>query len=87
MTVFQPSNLIVLLLVGLIAGWLAGKIVQGAGFGVIGDIVVGIVGAFVGSWLLGMFGIFIGGGIIAAIINATIGAIVLLVIVRLIKGM
>ena len=87
MTMFQPSNLIVLLLVGLVAGWLAGKIVRGAGFGVIGDIVIGIVGAFVGTWLLGMFGLFIGGGVVAAIINATIGAIVILVIVRLIKGM
>lgn len=48
-------DLIVLLLVGLIAGWLAGKIVQGTGFGVIGDIAIGIVGAFIGTWLLGMF--------------------------------
>jgi uncharacterized membrane protein YeaQ/YmgE (transglycosylase-associated protein family) len=81
MTVFEPSSLIVLLLVGLIAGWLAGKIVQGTGFGIVGDMVIGIVGAFFGTWLLARFGIFIGGGMIAAIINATIGAIVLLVII------
>jgi uncharacterized membrane protein YeaQ/YmgE (transglycosylase-associated protein family) len=85
MIVFEPSSLIVLLLVGLVAGWLAGKIVQGTGFGVIGDMVIGVIGAFFGTWLLGMLGIFIGGGVIAAIINATIGAIVLLLIVRLIR--
>lgn len=83
--VFQPSSLIVLILVGLIAGWLAGKLVQGTGFGVIGDILIGIVGAFLGTWLLGMLGIFIGGGLIAAIVNATIGAIVLLLVIRLIR--
>jgi uncharacterized membrane protein YeaQ/YmgE (transglycosylase-associated protein family) len=81
MTVFEPSSLIVLLLVGLVAGWLAGKIVQGTGFGIVGDMVVGVVGAFFGTWLLARFGIFIGGGMIAAIINATIGAIVLLLII------
>ena len=85
MIVFEPSSLIVLLLVGLVAGWLAGKIVQGTGFGVIGDMVIGVIGAFFGTWLLGMLGIFIGGGVIAAIINATIGAIVLLLIVRLVR--
>jgi uncharacterized membrane protein YeaQ/YmgE (transglycosylase-associated protein family) len=83
--VFEPTNLIALLLVGLIAGWLAGKIVQGSGFGIIADMAIGIVGAFFGTWLLGMFGIFIGGGFIAAVINATIGAVILLAIVRLIR--
>lgn len=85
MIVFEPSSLIVLLLVGLVAGWLAGKIVQGTGFGIIGDMVIGVIGAFFGTWLLGMLGIFIGGGVIAAIINATIGAIVLLLIFRLVR--
>lgn len=82
---FEPSSLLVLILVGLVAGWLAGKIMEGTGFGVIGDIAIGIVGAFFGTWLLAMFGIFIGGGIIAAIINATIGAVVLLAIIRLVR--
>ncbi|HVA11982.1 MAG TPA: GlsB/YeaQ/YmgE family stress response membrane protein [Stellaceae bacterium] len=82
---FESSSLLVLILVGLVAGWLAGKIMQGAGFGIIGDIVIGIVGAFFGTWLLGMLGIAIGGGIIAAIINATIGAVLLLAIIRLIR--
>jgi uncharacterized membrane protein YeaQ/YmgE (transglycosylase-associated protein family) len=69
----------------LVAGWLAGKLVRGAGFGVIGDIVIGIIGAFVGTWLLGLLGIVIGGGILANIINATIGAVVLLLLVRLFR--
>src|SRR5450759_5808312 len=63
--------------VGLIAGWLAGQIVQGTGFGIVGDLIVGIVGAFIGSWLLPQLGIHLGSGIIAAIINATIGALIL----------
>ena len=83
--VYEPSSLLVLLLVGLIAGWLAGKIVRGAGFGILADMAIGIVGAFFGSWLLARFGIFIGFGIIAAIINATIGAVILLAIVKLIR--
>jgi uncharacterized membrane protein YeaQ/YmgE (transglycosylase-associated protein family) len=77
--------LIILVIVGAIAGWLAGQIVKGMGFGLIGNIVVGIVGAFIGTWLLGFLGISIGGGIIASIINATIGAVVLLFIIGLIK--
>ena len=58
---------------------------EGTGFGLIGDMVIGVIGAFLGTWLLAMFGIFIGGGVIAAIVNATIGAIVLLLIVRLVR--
>jgi uncharacterized membrane protein YeaQ/YmgE (transglycosylase-associated protein family) len=73
-------------LVGLVAGWLAGQIVQGTGFGIIGDMVIGIVGAFVGDWLMPRLGIHLGCGIIGAIINATIGAIVLLLIIRLVRG-
>lgn len=77
--------IIVILLVGAIAGWLAGLVVRGMGFGLIGNIVVGIVGAFIAAWLLPRIGIVIGGGIVASIINATIGAVVLLVIIGLIK--
>ena len=77
--------IIIFLIIGAVAGWLAGLIVKGVGFGLIGNIVVGIVGAFVAGWLLPIIGIAIGGGIIAAIINATIGAVVLLVIIGLIK--
>jgi len=79
------ESLIVWLIVGAIAGWAAGQIVKGYGFGLIGNIVVGIVGAFIAGWLLPRLGIFIGGGIIAAIINAIIGAVILLVIIGFFK--
>jgi uncharacterized membrane protein YeaQ/YmgE (transglycosylase-associated protein family) len=72
-------------IVGAIAGWLAGIIVKGVGFGLVGNIIVGIVGAFIGTWVLGALGVMIGGGIIADIINATIGAVILLFIISLVK--
>ena len=78
--------LLIILIIGAVAGWLAGLIVHGIGFGLIGNIVVGIVGAFIAGWLLPRIGIVIGGGMVASIINATIGAVVLLVIVGLIKA-
>jgi len=77
--------LIISLIGGAIAGWLAGLLVKGSGFGLIGDIVVGIVGAFIAGWLLPRIGIAIGGGIIAAIINALIGAVILLLIIKLVR--
>ena len=77
--------IVIILIVGAIAGWLAGLIVRGAGFGLIGDIIVGIVGAFIAGWLLPRLGIVIGGGIIGSIINATIGAVILLFVIGLIK--
>ena len=77
--------IIIILIVGAVAGWLAGQIVRGMGFGLIGNIVVGIVGAFIAGWLLPRIGIVIGGSMIASIINATIGAVVLLVILGLIR--
>jgi uncharacterized membrane protein YeaQ/YmgE (transglycosylase-associated protein family) len=79
------ESLLVILLVGAIAGWLAGQIVQGTGFGLIGDIVIGIIGAFIASWLFPQLGIHLGAGIVAEIVAATIGAIILLVIVRLVR--
>jgi uncharacterized membrane protein YeaQ/YmgE (transglycosylase-associated protein family) len=80
------ESLLIILLVGLIAGWLAGQIVQGTGFGIVGDLLIGVVGAFIGSWLLPRLGVHLGSGIVAAIINATIGAMILLLIIRLIRG-
>jgi uncharacterized membrane protein YeaQ/YmgE (transglycosylase-associated protein family) len=77
--------LIIWLIVGAIAGWLAGLIVRGFGFGLLGNILVGIVGALIAGWLLPRLGIVIGGGLVAAIIHATIGAVVLLLIVGLIR--
>ena len=80
------EGIIVILFVGLVAGWLAGKIVRGTGFGIIGDIVVGIAGAFVASFLFPKLGIHIGTGLISEIIYSAIGAVVLLLIVRLVRG-
>jgi uncharacterized membrane protein YeaQ/YmgE (transglycosylase-associated protein family) len=82
----SAESLLIILLVGLIAGWLAGQIVQGTGFGLAGDIIIGIVGALIGSWLLPQLGIHLGSGIVAAIVNATIGALILLFIIRLVRG-
>ena len=80
------EGLIVILVVGLIAGWAAGQIVRGTGFGIIGDLVIGILGAFVGSWLLPRLGVHLGTGLLAAIVNATVGALVLLVVIGLVRG-
>ena len=79
------EGLLIILVVGAIAGWLAGQIMRGTGFGLIWNIVIGLVGALIGGWLLPRLGIIIGGGILAAIINATIGAVILLAIVGLVQ--
>ncbi|HEY0197844.1 MAG TPA: GlsB/YeaQ/YmgE family stress response membrane protein [Rhodanobacter sp.] len=81
------TGLIIFLLIGAIAGWLAGLIVRGFGFGLIGNIVVGIVGAFLAGWLLPMIGVgfSLGSAIVTQIVYALIGAIVLLVIIGLFK--
>ena len=80
------ESLLVIILVGLIAGWLAGQVMRGAGFGLLGDLIIGLLGAFIGDWLLPRLNIHLGAGIVALIINALIGAIVLLLILRLIGG-
>lgn len=80
------QSLLVILIVGVVAGFLAGKIVRGFGFGLIGDLIVGILGAFVGDWLLPQLHVHLGNGIIAEIANATIGAVVLLLLIRLVAG-
>jgi uncharacterized membrane protein YeaQ/YmgE (transglycosylase-associated protein family) len=78
-------NFLWFLIVGLVAGWLAGTLVKGGGFGLVGDLIVGVVGAFVGGFLFSTFGVSAGGGLIGSIVVATIGAVVLLFLVRLIK--
>lgn len=78
-------GIIIWLIIGAVAGWLAGQFVKGGGFGLVVDIIVGIVGAFIGGWLAGVLGISLGGGIIASIITATVGAVILLFVVRLFK--
>jgi len=84
----QLSNesLLVILFVGLVAGWLAGKIVRGTGFGIIGDILVGIAGALLASFLFPKLGIRLGTGMLSEILYSAIGAIILLLIVGLIRN-
>jgi uncharacterized membrane protein YeaQ/YmgE (transglycosylase-associated protein family) len=82
----STESILVILVVGIIAGWLAGKIVRGTGFGLLGDLVVGIAGAFVAAWLFPRLGIHLGSGIISEIIFSALGAIILLLVVRLIRG-
>ena len=81
----SSESLIVILFVGLVAGWLAGKVVRGTGFGIIGDIVVGIAGAFIASWIFPRLGFHLGSGLVGEIIYSAIGAIILLLIVRLVR--
>ena len=80
------QSLLVIIFVGIVAGWLAGRVMEGGGFGLIGDLVVGLVGAFVGDWLLPRFGIHLGTGVVAAVVNAFLGAVVFLLILRLVSG-
>ena len=73
------------ILIGLAAGWLAGQLMKGGGFGVIGDIIVGVIGALLGGFLFSTLGVFPGGGLFGSLVVATIGAVVLLFLLRLIK--
>ncbi|MEO6014421.1 MAG: GlsB/YeaQ/YmgE family stress response membrane protein [Devosia sp.] len=82
----STQSILIILIVGLVAGWLAGQIVRGGGMGIIADLAVGIVGAFIGSWLLPKIGLVLGTSLLAAIINATIGAVILLLVIRLVQG-
>jgi uncharacterized membrane protein YeaQ/YmgE (transglycosylase-associated protein family) len=78
------QSLVLFLVIGLVAGWLASRIMRGGGFGLVGDLVVGVIGAFLGGWLFNLLGISLG-GILGALVTALIGAIVLLYLLRLIK--
>lgn len=82
----EPGGLLAWLLVGLVAGFLAGQVMKGGGYGVIGDIVMGIIGAFVGGFLASLLGLGGSTGLIGSIIVAFIGAVVLIAIVRALPG-
>ena len=73
------------ILIGAAAGWLGGKFMKGTGFGLLGNIVVGIIGGFLGGFLFGVFGLSSDGSMIGSLVTATVGAIVLLYIVKLVK--
>ena len=79
------ESLVLILVVGVIAGWLAGQLVRGTGFGLIGDLIIGVIGAFIGTWLLPQLNIHIGSGMVGAIVSATIGAVLLLIILRVFR--
>jgi len=79
------ESILVIIIIGAIAGWLAGLIVKGFGFGLLGNIVVGIVGAFVAGLIFPVIGLDFGGGILGGIIHATLGAVILLFLIRLVK--
>jgi uncharacterized membrane protein YeaQ/YmgE (transglycosylase-associated protein family) len=81
----EAQSLIAFLLIGAVAGWLAGLLMRGGGFGLLGNIVVGIVGAFIGGFLFGLVGLSAGSGLIGSLITAVVGAAVLLFVVGLIK--
>jgi len=78
-------SFIYFLIIGAVAGWIAGKLMRGGGFGVIGNIVVGVIGGILGGWLFGFLGIAAGAGFIGSLVTAVIGAVVLLFIVGLFK--
>ena len=84
-SLYVPQSVIAWVVIGLIAGWLAGTVSRGRGFGCIADILLGLVGAFLGGWIFMKLGIF-GGGLLYSIAAATIGAIVLVTIARLFSG-
>ncbi|MEQ1930882.1 MAG: GlsB/YeaQ/YmgE family stress response membrane protein [Parvularculaceae bacterium] len=79
------EGILVWLLIGAIAGWLAGVIVKGYGFGVGGNIVIGVLGAFIGGWLFGVFGLSSGGGLLGSVVGATVGAVALLLVIRVLR--
>ena len=80
-----PRGVVAWLFLGLIAGWLAGKLSRGRGYGCITDIILGLVGSFVGGWVFTKLGIF-GGGFIYSLAAATLGAVILVAIVHLFTG-
>jgi len=83
----MQEGLIVALVIGVVAGWLAGKILKGTGYGLIGDLVVGIIGSYIGAWLWDVLHLPpVGGFWVTAIVSSTVGAIVLLVVLRLIRS-
>ncbi len=81
----DTNTLIILILVGAIAGWLAGEIRRGYGYGLGGNIVIGIIGSFIGRWLFAQLGISMGGGLLGAVLVALIGALVLLFLIGLVR--
>jgi uncharacterized membrane protein YeaQ/YmgE (transglycosylase-associated protein family) len=81
----STDHLVLSLVIGVAAGFLAGKIMKGSGFGLIGDLIVGVIGSFIGGWVFGLLGISVG-GILGVLVAAVIGALILLYVIRLAKS-
>jgi uncharacterized membrane protein YeaQ/YmgE (transglycosylase-associated protein family) len=81
----STEHLLLFLVIGVVAGFLAGKIMKGSGFGLIGDLVVGVIGSFIGGWVFGLLGISVG-GILGVLVAAVVGALLLLYVIRLTKS-
>lgn len=81
----SPISLLIFLAVGALAGWLAGKLMKGSGFGLIGNMIVGIIGAFIGGWVFRQVGIHVGSDLISWLITSVAGASILLFVVGLVK--
>ena len=81
----NSESILIWLVVGAVAGWLAGKVIKGGGFGLIGNIVVGVVGSVIAGYLLPLIGVQLGAGFVRSVINAFIGACLLLTVVRFVK--
>lgn len=81
----DAHRMIAWLIIGVIAGWLSGQIMRGQGFGLVGDIIVGLFGALLGGWFAGVFGISAGNGFMASIITAAIGAVILILAFRVLQ--
>lgn len=79
------DSLLIILVVGVVAGWLAGQITRGTGFGIVADLCIGVVGALIGNWLLPRLDISLGAGLLGQIISATIGAVILLLILGIFR--
>jgi uncharacterized membrane protein YeaQ/YmgE (transglycosylase-associated protein family) len=81
----STEHLLLFLVIGIVAGFLAGKIMKGSGFGLIGDLIIGVIGSFIGVWVFGLLGIS-SGGILGLLVAAIVGALLLLFVIRLAKS-
>jgi len=81
----STENLLLFLVIGVVAGFLAGKIMKGSGFDLIGDLIVGVIGSFIGGWVFGLLGIS-AGGILGVLVAAIVGALLFLYVIRLAKS-
>ena len=80
-------GIVIFLLIGATAGWIAGRIMDGGGFGLLGNMIVGVIGGFLGKYLAGKFGILAEGGIFTSLIVSVVGAVILLFVVGVIKNL